>query len=43
VTLAAIAALAPLTADAAAGQARPVPTTPREAGEPIMAIASIKI
>jgi lipoprotein-anchoring transpeptidase ErfK/SrfK len=46
VTLAAIAALAPLTADAAAGQARPVPTTeataPREAGEPIMAIVSIK-
>src|SRR5213080_1622345 len=45
VTLAAMAALAPLTADAAAGQARPAPTTeataPREAGEPIMAIVSI--
>ena len=40
VTLAAMATLAALTADAAARQARPVPTTaataPREAGEPIM-------
>ncbi len=46
VTLAAMAALATLTADAAARQARPMPTTeakaPREAGEPIMAIVSIK-
>jgi L,D-transpeptidase catalytic domain len=46
VTLAAMAALAALTADAAARQAQPVPTTeataPREAGEPIMAIVSIK-
>jgi hypothetical protein len=54
VTLAAVAALAALTADAAARQARPAPTTearpnpntqataPREAGEPIMAIVSIK-
>jgi hypothetical protein len=48
VTLAAMAALAVLTAAAvaAAGQARPAPTTeataPREAGEPIMAIVSIK-
>ena len=55
VMLAAMAALAPLTADAAAKQARPAPTTeakvrpaptseaaPREAGEPIMAIVSIK-
>ena len=54
VTLAAMAALAALTADAAARQARPAPTTearpaptteataPREAGEPIMAIVSIK-
>jgi hypothetical protein len=47
-TLAAMAALAVLTAAAvaAAGQARPAPTTeataPREAGEPIMAIVSIK-
>ena len=44
VTLAAMAALAPLTADAAARQARPAPTSeaaPREAGEPIMAIVSI--
>src|SRR5215813_8882934 len=45
VTLAAMATLAALTADAAARQARPVPTTeataPREAGEPIMAIVSI--
>jgi hypothetical protein len=45
VTLAAMAALAALTADAAARQARPAPTeatAPREAGEPIMAIVSIK-
>ena len=46
VTLAAMAALAALTADAAARQARPAPTTeataPREAGEPIMAIVSIR-
>ncbi|WP_291863667.1 L,D-transpeptidase [Bradyrhizobium sp.] len=46
VTLAAIAALAALTADAAARQPRPAPTTvataPRDAGEPIMAIVSIK-
>jgi hypothetical protein len=46
VTLAAMAALAALTADAAASQARPVPptetTAPRDAGEPIMAIVSIK-
>src|SRR3974390_1404470 len=46
VTLAAMAVLAPLTADAAAGQARPAPptvaTAPRDAGEPIMAIVSIK-
>jgi L,D-transpeptidase catalytic domain len=46
VTVAAMAALAALTADAAARQARPLPTTeakaPREAGEPIMAIVSIK-
>jgi len=46
VTLAAMAALAALTADAAARQARPAPNTeataPREAGEPIMAIVSIK-
>src|SRR5215472_8049061 len=46
VTLAAMATLAALTADAAARQARPAPTTeataPREAGEPIMAIVSIK-
>ncbi len=45
-TLAAMAALAALTADAAARQARPAPATeataPREAGEPIMAIVSIK-
>jgi hypothetical protein len=44
--LAAIAAVTALTADAAARPARPVPTTevtaPREAGEPIMAIVSIK-
>jgi hypothetical protein len=46
VTLTAIAALAALTADAAARQARPAPPTetaaPRDAGEPIMAIVSIK-
>jgi hypothetical protein len=46
VTLAAMAALAALTAGAAARQARPAPPTeaaaPREAGEPIMAIVSIK-
>jgi lipoprotein-anchoring transpeptidase ErfK/SrfK len=54
VTLAAMAALAALTADAAPRQARPAPNTkarpapttqataPREAGEPIMAIVSIK-
>jgi hypothetical protein len=46
VTLAAMAALTALTADAAAGQARPAPpteaTAPRNAGEPIMAIVSIK-
>jgi hypothetical protein len=46
VTLAAIAALTALTADAAARQARPAQpteaTAPREAGEPIMAIVSIK-
>jgi chemotaxis protein histidine kinase CheA len=46
VTLAALAALTALTADAAAGQPRPAPpkeaTAPREAGEPIMAIVSIK-
>src|SRR6202790_1733989 len=46
VTLAAIAALTALTADAAARQARPAPpteaTAPRDAGEPIMAIVSIK-
>jgi hypothetical protein len=46
VTLAAMAALTALTADAAAGQARAVPpteaTAPRDAGEPIMAIVSIK-
>ena len=45
VTLAAMAALT-LIADAAAGQARPAPpteaTAPRDAGEPIMAIVSIK-
>jgi lipoprotein-anchoring transpeptidase ErfK/SrfK len=42
----ALAAMAALTADAAARQARPAPpteaTAPREAGEPIMAIVSIK-
>src|ERR1700726_1190923 len=45
VTLAATAALTTLTADAAARQARPAPTeatAPRDAGEPIMAIVSIK-
>jgi hypothetical protein len=48
VTLAAMAALTALTADAAARtrQARPAPTieatAPREAGEPIMAIVSLK-
>src|ERR1700738_1731112 len=46
VTLATMAALTALTADAAARQARPAPskeaTAPREAGEPIMAIVSIK-
>jgi hypothetical protein len=44
--MAALAALAALTADAAAKQARPAPTAeataPRVAGEPIMAIVSIK-
>jgi L,D-transpeptidase catalytic domain len=46
VTLAAMAALTALTATAAARQARPVPVTeataPRDGGEPIMAIVSIK-
>jgi hypothetical protein len=46
VTLAAMAALAAPTADAAARQARPAPpteaTAQRDAGEPIMAIVSIK-
>jgi len=46
VTLAALAAMTALTAGAAARQARPAPvkeaTAPREAGEPIMAIVSIK-
>ena len=46
VTLATMATLTGLTADAAARQARPAPPTeaaaPREAGEPIMAIVSIK-
>ena len=46
VTLAAIAALTALTAGAAAKQVRPArpteATAPREAGEPIMAIVSIK-
>ena len=46
VTLAAMAALTALTADAAPRQPRPAPpkeaTAPREAGEPIMAIVSIK-
>jgi lipoprotein-anchoring transpeptidase ErfK/SrfK len=46
VTLAAMAALTALTADAEARQARPAQakeeTAPRQAGEPIMAIVSIK-
>jgi lipoprotein-anchoring transpeptidase ErfK/SrfK len=46
VTLAAMALLTALTAGAAAREARPAPvkeaTAPREAGEPIMAIVSIK-
>ena len=46
VALAAMAALTALTADATAKQARPAPpqeaTAPRDAGEPIMAIVSIK-
>jgi hypothetical protein len=42
VTLAAMAALTALTADAAPRQPRPAATAPREAGEPIMAIVSIK-
>lgn len=46
VMLAAMAALTALTADAAARQVRPAPpteaTAPRDAGEPIMAIVSIK-
>src|SRR6516165_6600562 len=46
VTLAAMAALTALTVGAAARQPRPAPpteaTAPREAGEPIMAIVSIK-
>ncbi len=46
VTLAAMAALTALSPGAAATQARPAPpteaTAPREAGEPIMAIVSIK-
>jgi hypothetical protein len=46
VTLAAMAALTALTADAAPRQARPAApteaTAPRDAGEPIMAIVSIK-
>src|SRR4029453_3763597 len=46
VTLGAVAALTALTADALATQARPAPsaeaTAPRAAGEPIMAIVSIK-
>ena len=46
VTLATMAALTALTADAAAKQPRPAPpteaTAPRNAGEPIMAIVSIK-
>jgi hypothetical protein len=45
-TLAALSALTALTTDAAARQARPAPlkeaTAPRDAGEPIMAIVSIK-
>src|SRR5258708_22545258 len=46
VMLAAVATLTALNADAAARQARPAPpteaTAPRHAGEPIMAIVSIK-
>jgi L,D-transpeptidase catalytic domain len=46
VTLAAMAALTALTAGAAAREARPAPpveaTAPRDAGDPIMAIVSIK-
>ena len=46
VTLAAMAATAALTAAAAAKEARPAPpteaTAPRDAGEPVMAIVSIK-
>ena len=46
VTLGAVVALTALTADALATQARPAPsaeaTAPRAAGEPIMAIVSIK-
>src|SRR4051812_47099977 len=46
VTLAAMGWLTALSADAAARQARPAPlteaTAPRHAGEPIMAIVSIK-
>ena len=45
VSLAAMAAVAALTADAVAREARSAPTeatAPREAGEPIMAIVSIK-
>ena len=46
VTLAAVAALTALSADAAPRQARPAPpkeeAAPRDAGEPIMAIVSIK-
>jgi hypothetical protein len=45
VTLAAMAALTTLTASAAAREVRPAPTeatAPRDAGEPIMAIVSIK-
>jgi hypothetical protein len=45
VTLAAMAALTALSAGAAAREARPAPTeatAPRDAGEPIMAIVSIK-
>ena len=47
VTLAAVVALTALTADAAPRQARPAPppkeeAAPRDAGEPIMAIVSIK-
>ena len=44
VTLAAMASMTVLTADAAAREARPTPMAeaPREAGEPIMAIVSIK-